>query len=67
MTFIDALVLLNQGRTIKRSSWRGDFLCFDVKRRKPYARHKTDFGWSNDYQFYLFCDDIMADDWVVLE
>ena len=67
MTFRDALVLLNQGRTIRRSSWRGDFLCFDVEREKPYIRRKTDFGLSRDYRFYLFCDEIMANDWEVVE
>lgn len=64
MSFEFALVLLKQGRKIKRPSWGKDYCELDGKRVK-YHRHTG--GLTFESYEGIGIKDILANDWMVVE
>lgn len=64
MSFEFALVLLKEGRKIKRPSWGKDYCELEGGRVK-YQRHTGDLTFESYEGFGI--KDILADDWQVVE
>lgn len=65
-SFETALAFMKQGKKVRRTSWDDDYVCAYIRDGniwiKVYSEEPQEWGAG-----YFFVDDILADDWEIIE